>query len=271
MAKMKRSVAPEAPPAFVFRGAVKKVRSATMKEVPITDRTAVVHVEQVLEAPKSFAHYEGKDITVELAGNKKVAAGDELIFHTNSWIFGDSVAVRAVRQERVTKTHSALLSRGGDPMQHRKSRQLQERIDAADLVVSGKVTAVTVPPPETAEHALAAAAAAPPSMPVSEHDPKWRQAVIQVDQTHKGVHESKQVTVLFPASTDVRWYRAPKFQAGQKGLFVLHKTKIKTDEHPELRGLAAKEGPPEVEVYTAMNPNDVHPLSQQPVIKSMIR
>jgi hypothetical protein len=269
MTTKRRINAPEAPPAFVFRGTVKKIRSATMKEVPVSDRTAVVHVEQVLEAPRNFAHYQGQNITVELAGRKKVAAGDELIFHANSWIFGDSVAVRSVDQERVTKTHSALLNRPGDPTQHRKTRQLQERLDTADLVVSGKVSAVTIPPPDVAEHATAAAT--PPTMPVSEHDPKWRQAEIQVDQTHKGRHESKQVTVLFPASTDVRWYRAPKFQAGQKGLFVLHKTKIKTEEHPELRALAAKEGPSEVEVYTAMNPNDVHPLSEQPVVKSMIR
>src|SRR5262252_7013912 len=121
-----------APPAFVFKGAVKKMRSATMKEVPVGNRTAVVHVEQVIEAPKSFTHYVGQDITVELAGNKKVAVGEELIFHANSWIFGDSIAVRSVSQERVTKAHSAVLKRGGDPTVHRKTRQIRERVDAAD-------------------------------------------------------------------------------------------------------------------------------------------
>jgi hypothetical protein len=270
MATKTRRNLPEATSAFVFRGTVKKIRSATMKEVPVSNRTAVVRVEQVLEATKSFAHYEGQDITVELAGNKKVAAGDEFIFHANSWIFGDSVAVRAVTQEPVTQARSVLLKRGGDPAEHRKARQVQEQVDTADLVVSGRVAAVTVPP-EPAERARAVGAP-PPAMPVSEHDPKWRQAVIQVDETYKGRHDSKQVTVLFPASTDVRWYRAPKFQAGQKGLFILHKTKIKTEEHHELRGLVAKgvRGA-EVEVYTALHPADVHPLKQQAAIKAMIR
>ncbi len=265
MATKTRSDLPEATPAFVFKGAVKKIGRATMKEVPVSDRTAVVRVEQVLEAPKSFAHYEGQDITVELTGKKKVAAGDEFIFHANSWIFGDSVAVRSVTQERVTKTHAALLERGGDPAEHKKTRQLQEHLDEADLVVSGRVAAVTVLP-EPAEHSRAVVA---PPTPVSEHDPKWRQAVIVVDETHKGRHDSKQVTVLFPASTDVRWYKAPKFQAGQKGLFILHKTKIKTEEHHELRGLATAGA--EVEVYTALHPGDVHPLKQQAAIKAMIR
>jgi hypothetical protein len=269
MARKTRSDLPQSTPAFVFKGTVKKIRAATMKDVPVSDRTAVVRVEQVIESPKSFAHYEGQDITVELAGNRKVAAGDEFVFHANSWIFGDSVAVRSVAQERVTKSHETLLKRGGDPSEHSKTRQLQEQIDEADLVVSGKVAAVTVPP-EPAEH-LRGVIAPAPRMPVSEHDPKWRQAVIQVDETHKGRHDSKQVTVLFPSSTDVRWYKAPKFQAGQKGLFILHKTKIKTEEHHELRGLVAEGAGAEVEVYTALHPGDVHPLKQQAAIKAMIR
>jgi hypothetical protein len=262
-----RNDSPAAPPAFVFKGAIKKIRSATMKQVPVSDRTAIVRVEQVLEAPKSFAHYQGQDITVELAGRKAVKPGDEFVFHANSWIFGDSVAVRSVSEERVTKGHEALLKRDGDPTEHRKVRQLQEDLDDADLVVSGTVTAVTVL--HQAENVRALSAASEGG-PVSEHDPKWRQAVVQVDETQKGSHDSRQVTVLFPASTDVRWYKAPKFYPGQKAVFVLHKTKIKTEEHHELRGLAPEEGA-EVEVYTALRPDDVQPLKQQGAIKAMIR
>ena len=269
MATRKRSDTAEAPPAFVFKGAVKKVRSATMKGVPVGDRTAVVRVEQVIEAPRSFAHYQGQDITVELAGKKKVSAGDEFIFHANSWMAGDSIAVRSVTQEPVTRSHAALLKSEVDPIERRQARQLQGQLDDADLVVSGKVAAVTIPP-EPPEHARAAE---PPRRPRSEHDPKWRQAVINIDETHKGSHQSNQVNVVFPASTDVRWYKAPKFQAGQKGVFVLHKTKMKTDEHHELRAMAkaAKGAPDEVEVYTALHPADFQPLTQKAVVKAMIR
>jgi len=159
------------------------------------------------------------------------------------------------------------LKRGGDPAEHRKSRQLQEDLDDADLIVSGTVTAVTVPPQAENVRALAAP---PAGRPVSEHVPKWRQAVVQVDETQKVSHASSQVDLLFPASTDVRWYKAPKFYPGQKGVFVLHKTKIKTEEHHELRGLAPEESA-EAEVYTALRPDDVQPLKQQGAIKAMIR
>ena len=84
MATKARNDLPAAPPAFVFKGAVKKIRSATMKQVPVSDRTAIVRVEQVLETLKSFAHYEGKNITVELAARKAVKAGDKFISHANS-------------------------------------------------------------------------------------------------------------------------------------------------------------------------------------------
>jgi hypothetical protein len=268
MATKKRSDASDEAPPFVFRGTVKKLRSATMKAVPVGDRTAVVHVEQVIEAPEAFAHYAGQDITVELAGRAKISAGDELIFHAHSWMFGDSVAVRSEAQERVTAKHAAALTQGGDPTENRQSRRLEEHVNDADLVVSGQVSAVTIPP-EIAEH-VRAADERPPA-PVSEHDPKWRQAVIQVNETHRGSHDSNQVTVLFPSSMDVRWYRAPKFQAGQKGLFVLHKTKIRTEEHHALRALAEAAGTPEVEVYTALHPEDVQPLTQQASIKAKIR
>lgn len=269
MATKKGSEAPDQAPAFVFRGTVKKLRAATMKAVSAGERTAIVRVNQVLEAPKTFAHYEGQDITVELAGRAKIAVGEELIFNADSWMFGDSVALRSISQQRVTRTHATLLAQGGDPAANRHSRQLEQHLNDADLVVSGTVSAVTLPP-APAEHAIAAVDR-PRTTPVSEHDPKWRQATIQVDQTHRGQHDSGQVTVLFPASTDVRWYRAPKFQVGQTSLFVLHKTKIKTDEHHALRALAAGAPSAEVEVYTALHPEDVHPVTQEGAIKAMIR
>jgi hypothetical protein len=264
MPKKKKNV--DATPAFVFRGTVRKLRAATMKEVPLSDRTAIVRVEKMIESPKGFRHYEGIDIAVELAGRKKIAAGDELIVHANSWMFGDSVALRAVTFERVTAKHAVLLAEGGDPEVRQEQRKLQEHIATADLVVSGKVVAVTIPP-----EAPALLAAAAPVRPVSEHDPKWRQAVIVIDQTHKGTHESRQVTLLFPASMDVRWYRAPKFEAGQTGLFLLHKTTIPIAEHHELRGLLLAPADTEVGVYTALHPEDVQPLNQQAAIAAMIR
>jgi len=109
--------------------------------------------------------------------------------------------------------------------------------------------------------------AQPTSKPVSEHDPKWREAVVEVDDVHKGAHQKKQVVVRFPASKDVMWYHLPKFQPGQQGFFMLHKSlapgekkragKSKKKAAPGL--IAQEAGAPDV--YTAPDAADFQPFS----------
>jgi len=258
---------------FIFRGAVKKLEAATMKNVPVDERTAVVRIEQVLEGPRNLAHYAGEDVTVQLSTRANVAVGQEYLFHTVGWMFGDSIAVRAVAQEPLTESHTALLTRGGDPAEHRANRELKERVDAADLVVFGTVVAVRLPVAGASLIRAARAGAAAPTGPVSEHDAKWREAVVQVASVHKGKHAKEDVVVLFPASTDVRWYKAPKFEPGLQGYFALHKTKVKESERvdPRIRGLlepAAADK--EVEVYTALNQADFQPSTQQERISRLL-
>jgi hypothetical protein len=80
--------------------------------------------------------------------------------------------------------------------------------------------------------------------------------------------------VLFPASTDVRWYKAPKFEAGQQGYFVLHKDKMKPSERVDARahGLAkgAGAGEEETEVFTALHPLDFQPYTQKQHVSKAI-
>ena len=259
---------------FVFLGTIKKVKAATMRSVPVDDRTAVVRVEQVIEAPANLAHLAGTDVTVQLAGRTKAAVGRQFMFHAVGWIFGDSIAVRALKQETVTGAHSTVLARGGNPAEHRADRELQERVDEADLVVSGKV--VTIKLPEGTEPLTRAARGSVPisSRPVSEHDPKWREAVVAVDDVHKGGGTGQSVTVVFPASTDVRWFKAPKFEVGQQGLFVLHKSEVEPAGRPKERSAGAgkakavkDKGTP---VYTALHPQDFQPYTQQQRVSNAI-
>ena len=92
--RRRREQPPE--PTFVFKGSVKKLGSATMKHVSAGRRTAVVRVDQVVEANPQLARLAGQEVTVELSGRAKV--GDQMIFYTIPLMFGDSVSVRAVKQ-----------------------------------------------------------------------------------------------------------------------------------------------------------------------------
>lgn len=243
-----------------------------MQNVPVDDRTVVVRVEKTFETPRAMSGYDGKNITVRLAGRRKVKVGQQLLFHAQGWIFGVGIAVQSLSQEPIKPTHAALLSRGGDPVEHKQRRELRQRFDSADVVVSGVVSSVHLPANAhemQARRTLSDAGAAPPRPGrISEHDPRWREAVIDIDEVHKGIHTKKQVVVRFPVSMDVRWYKATKFQPGHQGYFILHKAKA--DEAAAGGAHRAMAVDAEPEVYTALHPHDYQPFDQSDEIKALI-
>ena len=80
MAKAEK-VSPGPKATFVFEGTVKKLKAALMKSVTVDAHTAVVHVDQVLEAPANLRHLAGTDITVQLVERVKTALGESFVFH----------------------------------------------------------------------------------------------------------------------------------------------------------------------------------------------
>jgi hypothetical protein len=253
-------------PTFVFKGTIKKLGSATMKDVPVDDRTAVVTVDQIISAPPDVAGYSGQDITVQLSGRRKISIGHQMIFHTTVWMYGNGIAVRSLSQEPVKSSHATLLGAGDDPIEQRAQREKREHFDAADLVVSGKVVAVRLPDDSVSRRKRVSGEVRDP---ISEHDPKWREAVIEVDDVHKGA-KKKQVVVRFPASSDAMWHDAPKFHAGQEGYFMLHKAEAeeaiakgakKQKRKVRARGAAGS--------YQALDPIDFQPY-HEPGIKTIL-
>jgi hypothetical protein len=272
MSPSARRADPPPRPTFVFKGTIRRVGDTTMKDVPADTRTAVVQVEHVIESPQDLTRLAGQEITVQLAGRGSPKAGAEMVFHTIPLMFGESVLVKSLKQERATKARAARAA-GGDPVERKAARDLQERAHDADVIVSGRVVTVTLPeeiPPPLG--AVSAAAAKPARIrPISEHDPKWRDASVEVEAVHKGRPGLQTIKVRFPASTDVRWYKSPKFQPGQHGTFILHKTPMPPAASPArlaaTRRAATKVEP---EVYTALHPADFQPDTEAPAVASMI-
>jgi hypothetical protein len=252
-------------PTFVFKGTIKKLKSATMKDVRVNERTAIVTVDQIIESPPDLAGYSGQDITVQLSGRQKVRVGQQMLFHATGWMFGDSVAVRSLRQEPVE--NGPATSTGVDAVDRREQKQQRSHFKNADLVVSGKVVAVRLPGDTTPGRKRADR----PTGPITEHDPKWREAIIQVDEVLKGAHQKKQVVVRFPASSDVMWHEAPKFEAGQQGYFILHKSKSSkssnegpTKQRGKARGVKAdKADSNTAEYYLARDSEDFQPYEER--------
>jgi hypothetical protein len=249
---------------FVFKGTVQKLKAATMRDVKVDARTATVRVDEIIHAPESLSNFAGKNITVQLGGRKKVSKGKQAVFYTNPWLFGESVAVESIDQEEVLKVPAALATVAVDPVKSLAQRDTKTQFDSADAIVSGRVTNVRVPSDVVAARSLAAAEPAI-SVQVSEHDPDWRIAEVQVDAVHKGSH-SGTAQIRFPASTDVMWHYAPKFHAGQEGFFMLHKAAKK-----DVAAAAALSAPAEdTGDYVALNPADFHPFDQAEGVRSLL-
>ena len=257
-AKSKKKVAaPEA--TFIFKGTIKKLKATTVSAAPVTNHTCIVTVNQIIEAPQNLAAYAGQDITVELRTRRKIKAGDQMIFHAISWLFGEGLAVRSLYEETEAEPTTPHL----DAVARRAQRETQERFNDADLVIAGKVIEVRLPAPDASKKKAGAARG---TTRVSEHDPKWREAVIEVTEVHKGSHSNRRVVIRFPASTDVAWRRAPKFKAGQEGYFALHES-----AQPASGRATKKGGKASADVaYTVQDPHDYEPYTETGGIRSMI-
>ena len=208
---------------FVFKGMVRQANASAIPAIEASEHTAVVRVDQIVQAPAALSHYGGQEITVLLASDERVKTGDEFTFFTNEWLYGKGVAVRSLGQLPASTSTATFATAGPDPVRTLAHRQLVTRVDDSDLVVSGRVTSVSLP---EGEGAGAPGAQSPRRLAPREHDPHWREAVVEVSQVHKGEHPGKTVVVRFPSSHDRMWFGAPKLAPGQEGHFVLHKSAV---------------------------------------------
>jgi len=242
--------------AFVFRGTVKRKGAANLKAITDTGRTAVVTVEEIVRSPPAIAGFVGQDVTVRLADQEQVASGEKAVFYVTGFVFGERLAVQSVGHDSVTGARpmvaASTQAAGGDPTRAFRQTKARERAQAAPVVVTGKVVAVGLADSET----TGATSAAITSRRVSEHEPFWREAVVEVEAVHKGTMPSQQCVLRFPGSSDVRWHRSPKFQAGQEGVFSLHPDRVTSSTRlgPAAHSLAAS-----ATTYTALSSADFQP------------
>jgi hypothetical protein len=242
---------------IIFIGTVTQVGAVAVPEVPASDRTIVVRVDQVLEKPAAVALTPGDSVTVQTVRAGSLRPGTQATFYTTGWIFGRGVAVREVGHE---PGRSPVLATVQEQAVARARLELNDadlkaHIEKAAMVVAGRVEQVR--PAE-----LAAAPARPKR--ISEHDPNWQEAIIQVEDGIKGAQAGEQVAVRFPGSHDVAWVGTPKFAVGQEGTFVLHVDSTTGSPHTMIAGRS-------VPAYTALHRLDVLPKQDAQRIRSLIR
>jgi hypothetical protein len=230
---------------FVFRGTVRKLRASTIPSLPLTTETAIVMVDEILRGPDAFSAYAEQEITIQSDDPLGLEKGQRAIFHTSSVIVGQSLAVRVLRWEPDISQRRGREEHSWDD----SAADLREQVVKADLVVIGRVLSVSEP--EVAR-ARGRKHLAPP---ISEHDPLWHEAIVEVGEVAKGRAPRRQIVIRFPQSSDVRWYDSPKLEPGQEGIFLLQRTA----------------SPGGRQIYTVRGAGAFQPLAARARIESLVK
>ena len=242
---------------IIFIGTVTQVGAVAAPEVPASPRTIVVRIDTLLEKPAAVSLATGDSVTVETVRAGSLKPGTQATFYTTGWIFGQGVAVREVGHEPghspvVVADQQEAIARARLEV---NDADLKAHIQRAAMVVEGRVEQVR--PAE-----LAAAPARPKR--ITEHDPQWQEAIIQVQDGIKGAQAGEQVVVRFPGSRDVAWVGTPRFTAGQEGTFLLHKDSTTGSPNAMLAGRS-------VLAYTALHKVDVLTKQDATRVRALIK
>lgn len=245
---------------IVVVATVTKMGAASFEGVPVTARTLVARVDGILQKPAAVRLVEGDAVTIEVREAAPFREGVRATFYGQGWILGAGVALREVGHVlHSTSPQATTIIQQRDSMQAMQRQiedaRLRQRIEAAALVVVGRVTSVG--------SATTEAVGAPPG-PISEHNPDWREAVIAVESAIKGAQAGQQVVVRFPASLDVAWFDTPKLREGQEGVFILQRDQVSGATTALLAGT-------EVAAYTALNSVDVLPRQEAQRVRGLAR
>ena len=246
---------------IIFAGTVSQLGATSFADVPKSAQTIVVRVESVLKKPAAVSLKRGDNVTVEVKDPGAFRPGMEATFYTDGWIFGSGVAVKEL-------SHAMRPSggkRGGGGAEEKvlgqieeqiSDQELEQRLASADFVVIAKVTDVR---PWTAPDVASVAHR------VTEHDPDWHDAVIQIESVLKGPKPKKhKLVVRFPQCNDVAWAHAPKFEKHQEGIFFLMKDEVSGAPIALLEGT-------EVNAYTCLRPGDWLPKSDAARVRSLLK
>ena len=246
---------------IVFSGTVSQLGATSFAGVPKSAQTVVVHVDSVLKKPSAVSLKKGDNVTVELKDPSAFQQGTQATFYTEGWIFGSGVAVKEVGHEFKPSSGDTTKPAGADEKAYQQGQEqvsdqeLRDRLNSADFVVIGRVTDV---------HRWMVPKATTP-MRVSEHDPDWHEAVVEVQSVLKGAQvKGNKVIVRFPGRNDVAWVHSPKFAKNQQGIFCLNKD--------QASGVpTARVGGQQVTVYTCLGHGDSLPMSDVPRVRSLLQ
>jgi hypothetical protein len=245
---------------IVFSGTVSQLGATSFADVPKSTQTIVVRVDSILRKPPAVSLKRGDNVTVEVKDPSAFQEGMHATFYTDGWIFGSGVAVKELGHEigpagREPTKASAEEKAHGQAQEQISDQELRDRLNTADFVVIGRVTDV---------HRWTVPKSAVPYR-VTEHDPDWHEAVVEIQSVLKGGKvKGNNVVVRFPQRNDVAWVHSPKFTKNQQGIFCLNRDQATGVPTTKLGGH-------QVSVYTCLGHGDSLPMSEEARVRSLLK
>lgn len=196
----------------IFKAKILVLHTVTTDEEDVSN-AGVVMVTEVIEAPESFQTITGQEVTVRFSDINSVKVGEERMFFTAPYWIGESLGVTekgSVMKSDKLYESKEMASYIQQARNKQGDEQLRKMLKEAKLVIVGKVMKVSTPEGY--------------KRMATEHDPEWKEAEIQIEETIKGKTESKTIKILFASSKDVMFMDSPKFKESDEGIFITQAT-----------------------------------------------
>jgi len=192
---------------YVFRGTVVRPGAANLQIVEPSERTAVVRVDEVLQAAPQVDDFTGREVTMILSRPGALRAGESQVFFGTVGLAGESLGILELGRSAPGDRLKARLARAQEQL---FAEAVQAKIADADLAVQGRVLSARATYRE------------PKSGTLSEHDPLWWEAQLEVKAVLQGTALQATIPFWFPTGSDAMWATAPRAVPGSEGIWLLH-------------------------------------------------
>jgi hypothetical protein len=253
--------------AIVVEGKVVKVHASDERLLAPSDSTAVISIRRMYSGSEIAGDLAGRTATVILSRPGSLKVGDEALFFGNPRFMGKTLTI-ADEGEIVGSNAAAAQSSLQAGIQARKDKPVVDRLATASLVFRGTVESIR--PLEPGRNEVTSEGKTRGDVRKSEHDPEWQVASVKVATPIQKATAGQVVTVLFPASRDIVWYRAPKLKAGQDAIFITHVLSREEAAAYRESGLPSLLERQPDGVHAITDPNDVLPPSDEARVKALL-
>jgi len=225
---------------LIFSGTVVEMGASSVANLPPRANFAVVRIDRILRSDPALGSLHGKAVTVAQSNGSKLEDGERAIFLTSDWIQGGGIAAHEVAHFGLGREQEV-----AEAVQRLPERHLADRLRSSILVVVAEVIE-TKPMPYDFRWRNA---------------PQWATASFRFRDAMRGL-PTENTMALFATSSRPTWARSPRLYAGQRGIFLLHRPPVWTI--PMLEASLTSEA------FAVIDPADVQPESQRPLIEKLL-